>query len=123
MRRKAGSRENFFIAKNGDSGSAPAGFQPISMTCNDIDRVSIVGLQIAKTPAAQSLPAISTIANVAFSRAARIIMRVNCCVAGERAPRTATLLHQHFLKRDAVFSSVLVYSGCSASRFPSARSD
>jgi hypothetical protein len=30
---------------------------------------------------------------------------------------------QYFLKREAVFFVVLVYSGCSASRFPSARSD
>ena len=30
---------------------------------------------------------------------------------------------QHFLKLDAVFLIALVYSGCSASRFPSARSD
>ena len=33
------------------------------------------------------------------------------------------VLRQHFLKRDAVFFDVLVYSGCSASRFPSARSE
>jgi hypothetical protein len=32
-------------------------------------------------------------------------------------------VRQHFLKQDAVFLDVLVYSGCSAFRFPSARSD
>ena len=30
---------------------------------------------------------------------------------------------QHFLKQDAVFFDVLVYSGCGAFRFPSARSE
>jgi hypothetical protein len=34
-----------------------------------------------------------------------------------------TSRRQHFLKREAVFFDVLVYSGCSAFRFPSARSD
>jgi len=42
-----------------------------------------------------------------------------------RSPRVARShpSRQHFLKRDAVFFNVLVYSGCSAFRFPSARSD
>jgi hypothetical protein len=44
-------------------------------------------------------------------------------VDAKRALHAPTLLRQHFLKRDAVFLSVLVYSGCSAFRFPSARSD
>jgi hypothetical protein len=44
-------------------------------------------------------------------------------VDAKRALHALTLLRQHFLKRDAVFLSVLVYSGCSAFRFPSARSD
>jgi hypothetical protein len=30
---------------------------------------------------------------------------------------------QRFVKQDSVFFNVLVYSGCSAFRFPSARSD
>jgi len=41
----------------------------------------------------------------------------------EGAVRAFIHARQHFLKRDAVFFDVLVYSGCSASRFPSARSD
>jgi hypothetical protein len=32
-------------------------------------------------------------------------------------------LRQYFLKREDVFFNVLVYSGCSAFRFPSARSE
>ena len=44
-------------------------------------------------------------------------------VVARRALHPPALSRQHFLKRDAVFLSVLVYSGCSAFRFPSARSD
>jgi hypothetical protein len=79
--------------------------------------------QSAEVPAIQPLPAILTIGNVAFSRTTRITARMLGGVAGERASRALALLRQHFLKLDAVFSTVLVYSGCSAFRFPSARSD
>ncbi|MGA7482579.1 MAG: hypothetical protein WBW26_11940, partial [Bradyrhizobium sp.] len=40
-----------------------------------------------------------------------------------RVSRAPGLKRQYFLKREDVFFSVLVYSGCSAFRFPSARSD
>ena len=36
---------------------------------------------------------------------------------------TAPSRHQHFLKQDTVFLKSLVYSECSAFRFPGARSD
>jgi hypothetical protein len=78
---------------------------------------------ITKTPAAQALPAISTIARIGFPRAIRIVARLVCHLVGERASRALTSVRQHFLKQDAVFLDVLVYSGCSAFRFPSARSD
>jgi hypothetical protein len=58
-----------------------------------------------------------------FSRALRIDLRMLCGVVAERASRARRLARQHFLKRDAVFYHALVYSECSASRFPSARSD
>jgi hypothetical protein len=64
-----------------------------------------------------------TIAAVAISGAARIAAGIHCRVLAKRAPRALTPARQHFLKLEAVFSSVLVYSGWSASRFPSARSD
>ena len=44
-------------------------------------------------------------------------------VVAKRALHVPTSRRQHFLKREAVFFDVLVYSGCSAFRFPSARSD
>jgi hypothetical protein len=50
-------------------------------------------------------------------------VRTCCGACDHRALRALTLRRQHFLKRDAVFFDVLVYSGCSASRFPSARSE
>jgi hypothetical protein len=62
------------------------------------------------------------ISGVVFSRVTRIVAREQCRAAVEPAPFVRASLRQHFLKRDAVFSTVLVYSGCSASRFPSARS-
>jgi hypothetical protein len=49
--------------------------------------------------------------------------RACCEVADIAALRALTLLRQHFFKREAVFLSALVYSECSAFRFPSARSD
>ena len=51
--------------------------------------------------------------------AARRICRANC----EQSSHASARSRKHFLKRDAVFFDALVYSGCSASRFPSARSD
>jgi len=52
-----------------------------------------------------------------------IFARTVCDGFDERAPRVPAFLCQHFLKPEAVFFDVLVYSGCSAFRFPSARSD
>jgi hypothetical protein len=64
-----------------------------------------------------------TIAGVAFSGAACIVARKHCGAADQPASHVLASVRQHFLKRDAVFYHALVYSGCSASRFPSARSD
>jgi len=76
-----------------------------------------------KTPAAQSFLAILTIVVVAFSRTSRIVARMYCGVPDRRAVRVLASERQRFLKQDSVFFNVLVYSGCSAFRFPSARSD
>jgi hypothetical protein len=80
-------------------------------------------MQITEMPAAQELYAILTIADVEFARTIRIASNMRCRVVVGRVSQAPTLPRQHFLKREAVFSNVLVYSGCSASRFPSARSD
>jgi hypothetical protein len=63
------------------------------------------------------------IAGVGFSRATHVVARKHCAVADQPASHVLASARQHFLKRDAVFYHVLVYSGCSASRFPSARSN
>jgi hypothetical protein len=78
---------------------------------------------MTKTAAAQAFHAILTIVDVGFSRTFRIDTKMRGAGATKRAPHPPALRRQHFLKRDAVFFDVLVYSGCSAFRFPSARSD
>jgi hypothetical protein len=79
--------------------------------------------RITKTAAAQAFPSISIIAAEVFSHAARSVARMHCCVDDERVSRVLASARQYFLKQDTVFFNVLVYSGCSAFRFPSARSD
>jgi hypothetical protein len=79
--------------------------------------------QIAKTSAAQAFPAHLTIADVDGADVFRILISTHCFVIARDAARVATSVRQHFLKQDAVFFDVLVYSGWSAFRFPDARSD
>jgi hypothetical protein len=78
---------------------------------------------MTKIPAAQWLLAILTAGGVGFSRLSRIAARMRIAVVDECAQQVCDQARQHFLKQDAVFFNVLVYSGCSAFRFPSARSD
>jgi hypothetical protein len=123
MRREAGKHENFFIAKIRDSESVQRAFTCLrSVVVTWIEQQSL-HVQITKAPAAQAFPLILTIVDVAFSRATCVVVRTHCGGVDERALRAFIHARQHFLKRDAVFLSVLVYSGCSAFRFPSARSD
>jgi hypothetical protein len=72
---------------------------------------------------AQAFHATLTITDAVFSLASCIVARMRCRVADQRALRVSIHARQYFLKLDAVFLDALVYSGCSASRFPSARSD
>jgi hypothetical protein len=80
-------------------------------------------VRMTKTPAEWVLLATLTIAGVAFSDAIRIAAPMHRCAVGERASRVRASTRQRFLKQDSVFFNVLVYSGCSAFRFPSARND
>jgi hypothetical protein len=66
---------------------------------------------------------ILTNGSAGFSRTICIAARMRCRFAVRRASSAPPLARQHFLKPDTVFFNVLVYSGCSAFRFPSARSD
>jgi hypothetical protein len=123
MRPEASARENFFIAKICDSESAPSAFGRCRRVAMMRTAWRALYARIKKTSAAQALSAILTFADVEFSRTIRAAPNLRRRVAAERALHALTLRRQHFLKRDAVFSNVLVYSGCSAYRFPNARSD
>ena len=89
----------------------------------ELDCVSIINVRMTEALAAQALPAILTVAGIAFSRTVCIVARMKHGVVDERTSRALAPVRQYFLKPDAVFFNVLVYLGCSAFRFPSARSD
>jgi hypothetical protein len=74
-------------------------------------------------PAAQGFSSISPNTGAVVSATKRILARMRCRVGDARVSSALTLLCQHFLKREAVFFNVLVYSECRAFRFPSAHSD
>jgi len=123
MRREAGGHENFFIAKIRDSESAPAAFGGSRRAAMKLRARCQHSPMLTKKPAVQPLLAISTIEGDGFSRVGGIAQPTLRGLVDQRARRAAASSRQHFLKRDAVFFNVLVYSGCRAFRFPSARSD
>jgi hypothetical protein len=122
-RRDAGGHENCFIAKNCDSESAQRALRRhLRLATASHVRLSSHA-RFAKRPAAIGFPTTLTNVSVGFSRTICIVARMPCRFAvwcASPAPRSP---RQHFLKPDTVFFDVLVYSGCSAHRFPSARSD
>jgi hypothetical protein len=83
----------------------------------------LITAQIEEMTAAQPLHAMLTFTDVGPARVFRFASQARCCALDDSASRSLTSVRQHFLKLEAVFFDVLVYSGCSASRFPSARSD
>jgi hypothetical protein len=89
----------------------------------DVGSVSIAECAVNENTCGTAVSCELTIACVAFSRAARIVARKHCAAADQPASHVLASACQHFLKRDAVFYHALVYSGCSAFRFPSARSN
>jgi hypothetical protein len=114
MQRKAVHHENFFIAKNHDSESAPRAFsRPRSVAMTSTARRSF-DESMTKMPAAQSLPTTLTVCGIGFSRPSRVAARMHMGVVDECAQQVCAGARQHFLKQDAVFFNVLVYSGCSA---------
>src|SRR5947209_1422729 len=123
MPREGVARKNFFVAKIRDSESARRAF----VSCRGVatrrtQRCARVA-RISETSAAQAFPAILTIGDVEISGTIRIASMQRRGIFVACASRALTSARQHFLKRDAVFFNVLVYSGCSAFRFPNARSD
>ena len=90
---------------------------------DDVSRASIAECTSNENTCGTVASCELTIVGVAFSHAACIAAQMSCCVADERASRGLAPLRQHFLKWDSVFFDLLVYSECSAFRFPSARSN
>lgn len=74
-------------------------------------------------PAPQAFLVILTGRCTYFLLAIRIVKRMVCLVVRVCMVRALTSERQHFLKQDTVFLDLLVYSECSAFRFPSARND
>jgi hypothetical protein len=66
--------------------------------------------RIQETAAAQAFPANLTNADVGGAGVSRIAISTQCVVMSNSAACASTPLRQHFLKRDAVFFDVLVYS-------------
>ena len=123
MRRKAAEHKNFFIAKPRDSESAQAALTRLTRAATTSSRYLSMNCSSTESAAMQAhLAKLITVAD-GFSKLVRIIARKHFRALDQRASRALTSAHQHFLKRDAVFSDVLVYSRCSAFRFPNARSD
>jgi hypothetical protein len=115
--------ENFFIAKNRDSESARARFYALKRLTITVAAHRARRATIEEMAAAQGFPVILTNADVGCSGVSRISISTHCIDIEDGAVCALTSLRQHFLKWDAVFFDVLVYSGWSVSRFPSARSE
>jgi hypothetical protein len=105
------NQENIFIAKNRDSESAQAHF------CAS-RRVGIASgshrarrVLIEEMAAAQGFPATLTNADAGSSCVSHIAISTHCIVMAGCAACALTALRQHFLKWDAAFFDVLVYSG------------
>jgi len=123
MRHEGAKHENFFIAKHRDSESAQSAFSYPAWTSKTSSKRASLKCSITKSAALQAHLAKLSDAASAFSRLICTAARTRFRTADEHVSRGRASACQHFLKRDAVFFNVLVYSGCSAFRFPSARSD
>jgi hypothetical protein len=123
MRHEAVNHENFFIAKICDSESAQRLSGRHQLFATSLVAYRSHNAWVTEMPAAQSLPAMLTFADIDPARVFRLASRTRRYVVDRRGSRALTSVRQYFLKLEAVFFDVLVYSGCSASRFPSARSD
>jgi hypothetical protein len=113
----------FFYCQNSRLRVHAAGFPAVSEIRDDVRSKSIVECVVCENTCGTGASCDIDSRRYWFSRAIRLLARMVCGVVDRRALRALALARQHFLKRDAVFFNVLVYSGCSAFRFPSARSD
>jgi hypothetical protein len=111
VRSCAVNQENIFIAKIRDSESARQRFCALKRLTLAVEMHRARHAKIQQTAAAQGFPAILTNAGVGRNGVSRIAISTHCSVIVGYAARALTSLRQHFLKWDAVFFDVLVYSG------------
>jgi hypothetical protein len=102
--------ENIFIAKTRDSESARARFRASERLAITVERDRAHRARIEETAAALGFPAILTNADVDNSGTSCIAISTHCVVMRDDAACALTSARQHFLKWDAVFFDVLVYS-------------
>jgi len=105
------NHENIFIAKSHDSESARLRFCASKRLTTVTGSSRVCRAKIQETTAVQGFPAILTNADIGRSGVSRIAISTHCIVIAGRAARALASLRQHFLKWDAVFFDVLVYSG------------
>jgi hypothetical protein len=112
-------RENFFIAKNCDSESA----QHTQLVACGLPQLHRADLVRSRSRGNACSAGVSIDMNRCSDNIFAHDARVDRLVVERHVSRALASACQHFLKPDTVFSDVLVYSGGSAFRFPSARSD
>jgi hypothetical protein len=111
VRSSAVNHENIFIAKIRDSESARQRFCSVRRLVIAAELHRALVAKIQETAATQGFPAILTNAGVGRSGVSRIVISTHCIVIAGHVACVPTSLRQHFLKWDAVFFDVLVYSG------------
>jgi hypothetical protein len=123
MSRNRVSREKFFCCQNLDSESVRlASGRILQCLATSVAQTSSIS-RITNTTCVLAFAAFLQGKHRSLWRIFCVNMRSLRRRFDHRARRAHGEWRQHFLKREAVFFVVLVYSGCSASRFPSARSD
>jgi hypothetical protein len=105
------NQENIFIAKNRDSESVRRCFCVSRRLTTAANAHRAHRAAIEEIAAAQDFPAILTNADAGGAGVSRIAISTHRVGIGDNAARAPTSPRQHFLKWDAVFFDVLVYSG------------
>jgi hypothetical protein len=105
------NHENIFIAKIRDSESVRRGFCASKRLASAIDLRGTHRAVIEETTVAQGFPVTLTNADADKRGTSCIAISTHCVVIEDNAAYALTSAHQHFLKWDAVFFDVLVYSG------------
>jgi len=102
--------ENFLIAKIPDSESATTRLSARARLTKTSRTLRMHHVRIKETAAAQVFPANLTNADAGGVGVFRNPISIDRVVVEKSTARFHALVRQHFLKRDAVFFDVLVYS-------------